>query len=109
MIKPGDPVVYQLSKVSTDPGPRARDVHPAEFGETYRYLVDKYWKVADVLPDGQVVLVTRRGKRHVVHADDPRLRPARWWERWLYRSRFPDLSSVATLGDNGHVPNKIRA
>ena len=56
MMKPGDPVVYQLSKVSTDPGPRAHDVHPAEFGETYQYLVDKYWKVADVLADGMVVL-----------------------------------------------------
>jgi hypothetical protein len=109
MLKPGDPVVYHMSKVSTDPGPRAHDVHPAEFGETYRYLVDKYWKVADVLTTGQVVLVTRRGKRHVVTADDPRLRPARWWERWLYRRRFPDLSNLNGTEAPSQQPEKLRA
>lgn len=109
MLKPGDAVVYQISKVSTDPGPRAKDVHPAEFGETYRYLVDKYWTVAEVLPTGELVLVTRRGKRHVLSASDPCLRPARWWERLIYRSRFPDLSSVSALSVHGPIPEKVRA
>jgi len=108
MLKPGDPVVFQISKVSTDPGPRARDVHPSEFGETYSYLVDKFWTVAEVLPSGELVLVTRRGKRHTVNGNDPRLRAARLWERWIYRSRFPDLSAVAGL-DDGHIPDKVRA
>jgi len=109
MLKPGDAVVYHLSKVSTDPGPRAKDVHPAEFGETYSYVVEKYWTVAEVLPNGQLVLVTRRGKRHVLSAADPCLRPARWWERWLYRSRFPDLSRVATVNAHGPIREKVRA
>lgn len=108
MLKPGDPVVYQLSKVSSDPGPRAKDVHPAEFGETYRYLIDKYWTVAEVLVTGEFVLVTRRGKRHTVAADDPCLRPARWWERWIYRERFPNLSEALVRGANGHIPEKHR-
>jgi hypothetical protein len=25
------------------------------------------------------------------------LRPARWWERWLYADRFPKLSQLDTL------------
>ena len=108
MLKPGDAVVYQISKVSTDPGPRAKDVHPAEFGDTYSYIVEKYWTVSEIQPNGDLVLVTRRGKRHVVSPTDPCLRSARWWERWLYRERFPKLSSVATLND-GQIPSKIRA
>ena len=109
MLKPGDAVVYHLSKVSADPGPRAKDVHPAEFGETYRYLVDKFWTVAEVRSNGELVLVTRRGKQHVLAATDPCLRPARWWERWIYRSRFPDLTSVAALNAHGPIPDKVRA
>jgi hypothetical protein len=88
-LQPGDPVIFRISKKSTDPGPRARDVHPAEHGEDYSYIVDKFWTVAEVLSDGTVKLVTRRGKQHIIALDDPRLRPARWWERWLYRNRFP--------------------
>ena len=45
--------------------------------------------------DGTIELVTRRGKVHQVKADDPRLRPARLWERWMYRDRFPDLNHVS--------------
>lgn len=108
MWKPGDPAIFQMSKVSTDPGPRAKDVHPAEFGETYRYLVDKYWTVAEVLPSGELVLVTRRGKRHVVAANDLRLRRPHWWERWLYHARFPKLSEVAKLQAAAQIPEKIR-
>jgi hypothetical protein len=108
MLKPGDAVVYQISKVSTDPGPRAKDVHPAAFGETYSYIVDKYWTVAEIQANGNLVLVTRRGKRHVVSPSDPCLRSARWWERWIYRERFPKLASVAAL-DDGQIPNKTRA
>ena len=90
--QPGDYVVFVVSKISTDPGPRAHDIHPAPFGETYQYVVDKYWTVRGVSAEGIVTLVTRRGKVHEVRPNDPRLRPARWWERWVYRDRFPDLN-----------------
>ncbi len=89
--QPGDPVIYRVQKNSTDPGPRAREVHPSQHGELYSYQVDKFWAVAEVLSDGSLKLVTRTGKQHIVSADDPRLRAARWWERWLYRNRFPTL------------------
>lgn len=87
----GDPVIFVVSKSSTDPGPRAKHVHPAPAGETYSYQVEKFWTVADVRSDGHVVLVTRRGKQHDVNLSDPRLRAARWWEKWIYRDRFPLL------------------
>ncbi len=88
-LQPGDPVIFRVCKTSTDPGPRAQEVHPSQHGEWYSYQVDKFWAVAEVLSDGTLKLVTRRGKQHTVSADDPRLRTARWWERWIYRSRFP--------------------
>ena len=84
----GDWVIYKKSKYSTHPGPRAKNVSPAQGGDKYAYTVDKFWIVSDVLEDGQLVLRTRRGKEHTVGPDDLDLRPARWWERWIYRSRF---------------------
>jgi hypothetical protein len=52
------------------------------------YSVDKYWIVTEQR-DGQITLLSRRGKLHLVDANDPRLRPASWWERLIYRDRFP--------------------
>jgi hypothetical protein len=92
--KPGDPVIFRVTKQSTDPGPRAVDVHPAQSGETYSYQVDKFWTVSEVLNDNVLNLVTRRGKQRSVSKDDLRLRHARWWERWLYADRFPKLSQL---------------
>jgi len=43
--------------------------------------------------DRSVELVTRRGKHHIVDADDPNLRAASWWERLLFRDRFPQAAS----------------
>lgn len=94
--RPGDPVIFRVTKQSTDPGPRAVDVHPAPAGETYSYQVDKYWTVSDVLPDGQLKLVTRRGKQRSVSIQDFRLRHARWWEKWIYRHRFPKLQEISS-------------
>ncbi len=91
--KPGDPVIFRVTKQSTDPGPRALDVHPAQSGETYSYQVDKFWTVRVALED-MVQLVTRRGKQRSVSKRDIRLRHARWWERWLYADRFPKLSQI---------------
>lgn len=90
----GEPVIFMMSKNSPHPGPRARHLHPAPAGETYSYQVEKFWTVAEVRSDGHVMLVTRRGKQHDVEVADPRLRPARWWERWVYRERFPSLNST---------------
>lgn len=115
---PGDPVVFRMSKHSTEPGPRATDIHPAPHGDTYSYLVNKYWTVAEVHTSGEVLLVTRRGKRHLVAADDPRLRPARWWERLLYRHRFPgvqttlrnpDLNAPGAASSTNRLPEATRS
>jgi len=97
--EPGEPVIYRATKFSTRPGPRAHHVAPSPQGELYNYLVDKFWVVGDVLADGRLLLKTRRGKQHIIAADDPNLRPARWWERWLYRSRFPDRSNEMAKAD----------
>ena len=93
--KPGDWVIYRKQKFSTSPGPRAKQVLPATQGETYSYFVEKFWVVADVLDDGQLLLRTRRGKNHTVTPDDPWLRRARWWERWLYGNRFRSIEAAS--------------
>ncbi len=87
--EPGDWVVMRVNKRSPHPGPRAEEVEPEPMGEGYQYKVDKYWTVADVLPEGAVVVRTRRGKRRVIHTGNPALRHANLWERLTLRSRFP--------------------
>jgi hypothetical protein len=86
---PGDPVVYRMSKQSEHPGPRAENIMPSVHGETYAYTVDKYWRVREILPDGKLLLVTRRGKTHVCDATDFRLRKPGLLTRFLRRGRFP--------------------
>jgi hypothetical protein len=100
-FRAGDPVIYVVSKNGTHPGPRAKHLHPAPAGETYSYQVEKFWTVAEVRLDGHLLLVTRRGKQHDVESTDPRLRPARWWERWIYRERFPALNPAPHLVNSG--------
>lgn len=90
----GDLVIYRKTKHGLRPGPRAHDVSPAEAGDEYTYLVDKFWIVV-VANAGMLTLRTRRGKQHVVSAADPNLRPAHWWERLLNRGRFPSLTTDA--------------
>ncbi|MEX0716209.1 MAG: hypothetical protein WD066_06475 [Planctomycetaceae bacterium] len=92
--KPGDPVVYRKSKFSNHPGPRAKSIDPAPRGETYSYVVDKFWTVAGVTEDERLLLRTRRGKEHVVNPGDPNLRHARWWERLFCAHRFPGNSTA---------------
>ncbi len=87
----GDRVIYRREKHSTHPGPRARNIDPAPLGELYSYEVDKFWTVQRV-ENGNLVLVTRRGKTHSVKADDPRLRRANLWERLVHGSRFPQIT-----------------
>lgn len=88
----GDWVIYRKTKQSPQPGPRAEDVSPASHGDLYTYAVEKFWVVDAVQSDGAVVLVTHRGKRHVIDPSTPLLRKANWWERWRYRSRFEDVA-----------------
>ena len=64
---------------------------PTPHGDDYAYVVDKYWLVKECREDGTVVLVTRRGKEHLVKADSPNLRHANWWERFVHKNRFPEL------------------
>lgn len=103
IYRPGDLVVFVVSKISREPGPRAHDIHPAPFGETYQYIVEKYWTVRSRAADGTLELVTRRGKIHYVRADDPRLRPARLWERWFHRERFPDLAQLPSSAEGAET------
>lgn len=102
-LRPGDWVVYRKSKSSTAPGPRAKDVVAAKLGETYSYVVDKYWVVKSRPDEGTLLLSTRTGKEHLVAASDPNLRRVRWWERWLLADRFPalDQSSGGVAGRSG--------
>lgn len=87
--KPGDPVIYRMTKHSRRPGPRARDVVPTPNGDDYCYLVDKFWVVDAVQPDGMLLLRTRRGKTRLVAPQDLNLRSPKWWELLLYRQSFP--------------------
>lgn len=89
----GDKVVLTLDKFGVNPGPRAKNIDPAPHGELYSYQVDKYWLVMEVRADGNLLVKTRRGKTHLVAANDPRLRKATWLERWFFTKRFPSLSS----------------
>jgi hypothetical protein len=90
-FKPGDRVIYRKQKQSVRPGPHARDIHPAPHGDNYSYEVDKFWTVVAVQADRKIVVRTRRGKQLTLEADDPALRRAAWWERFLFRHRFPDM------------------
>ena len=94
----GDPVIYRREKHSSRPGPRARNIDPAPLGEYYSYEVDKFWMVKEVQPGGVLVLITRRGKTHLVPPDDPRLRRPHWWERLLYNNRFPAQPPTMAAG-----------
>ncbi len=86
----GDRVVFTRDKHTTKPGPRAKNVVATPHGEMYEYQVDKYWLVVGIQADGQLIFKTRRGKRHVFSATDPRLRKASLWERLFKAKLFPN-------------------
>ena len=87
-MQTGNYVVYRKTKHSRHPGPRARDIHPAEHGEDYNYTVDKYWVVVDIGGDN-IICKTRTGKEVNVHIGDPNLRKAHILERIFKHHRFP--------------------
>ncbi len=88
-FKSGDWVVYRVSKRSSHPGPRAKHIEPAQFGESYSYQVDKYWVVDQVETSGELVLCTRRGKKHRISSQDHCLRHANLLEKVFLKNRFP--------------------
>jgi hypothetical protein len=94
-FKIGDPVIYSKRKESVRPGPRARDIQPSLYGETYTYQIEKFWVVVNVSSDLTLVVQTRRGKQHRLASNDPCLRRASWFERLWYRDRFPQLKEQA--------------
>jgi hypothetical protein len=69
--KPGVVVVYHAHKDSTHPGLHAEEVEPSPNGDDYSYAVDKFWRVDEALPDGRIVVRTRRGKRHTLSTQAP--------------------------------------
>ena len=87
-VKTGQFVVFSKMKTSSNPSPRARNVHPARHGEYYSYIIEKFWKVVQVFDDDTIEIETRRGKRHRVNANTPLLRKVGVWDRLLFRNRF---------------------
>jgi hypothetical protein len=86
----GDPVIFTKTKFGPHPGPRAESIDPSTHGETYSYLVKKFWTVLECTED-RVLVRTRRGKRHWINMSDPGLRAPTWWEQIKYRERFPAI------------------
>jgi len=85
----GDWVIYVKTKYGPQPDPRATVVAPMAKGENYTSQIEKFRRVVRVGDDGTVLLRTQSGKLRLMDADDPNLRHAHWWERVLYRRRFP--------------------
>lgn len=90
----GDWVIYRKQKRSSSPGPRAESMHPDQSGEEYTYIVEKYWIVEEINPDGELILITRRGKRHTIPPDDPRLRKPGPIEKWFLAGRFREVEKA---------------
>lgn len=93
-ISVGDWVIYRKQKRSSSPGPRAESMHPDQSGEEYTYIVEKYWIVADINAEKELILITRRGKLHTIPPDDPRLRKPGIIERWLLKGRFREVEKA---------------
>lgn len=93
----GEPVICRVFKRSLHPSPRAQHVRPEPAGEGYHYEIEKFWIVQEVRGN-QLTLLTRRGKRRVVDANDPSLRHAGWWDRIRHGDRFPNLHPQCPVG-----------
>lgn len=102
-FKVNDWVICTREKYGLSPGKRAKNISPAPRGDLYSYEVDKYWIVRSV-SDQDLVLETRTGKQHLVSLKDRRIRVANWWERWIYRNRFP--AKNATSPSQTHQENE---
>lgn len=87
-VKMGDFIVFSKMKTSSNPSPRAKNIHPSRHGDYYSYIIDKFWKVVRVFEDDTIEIETRRGKRHRIHTNTPLLRKVGMWDRLLFRNRF---------------------
>jgi hypothetical protein len=87
-IRPGDFVVFSKSKNSSHPSPRAKSIYPTQHGEFYSYIIDKFWKVVEVVDDEIIEVETRRGKRHRLDKNTPLVRKAGLFHQLIYRDRF---------------------
>ena len=76
-----DLIVYEKPKHSAHPTPRAHDLRPTPLGESYDYVVDKYWIVVETVGDARLLARTPGGKLHEIDVADPRLRRLTWLER----------------------------
>ena len=91
---PGDWAVYRKSKWSSVPGRRASSVKANQKGETYNYVVDKFWIVESVLPGNRLLMRTAGGKSHLIDSDDPNLRRPSFLQRLLRRERYHRVTRV---------------
>jgi hypothetical protein len=91
---PGDWAVYRKSKQSTSPGPRAANVFASEKGESYTYVVDKFWVVESILAGERLQLRTAKGKTRVIEMADPGLRKPSLLERLMLRHRFREAEGT---------------
>lgn len=89
----GDWAIYRKSKRSTHPGERAFEIKANVKGETYAYVVDKFWVVDAVLEDGTIVLKTARGKKHHIAPDDRNLVRPNLWTRLRWTERFLSIAN----------------
>lgn len=87
-LKAGNFVVYQKEKTSTHPSLRAEKIFPSRHGDTYSYVIRKFWKVLRVSDDDTIEVETRRGKRRVLAYGDHRLSKAGLWQRLFFKDRF---------------------
>ena len=87
-LKAGDFIIYPKWKASTHPSPRAKHIYPAQHGDTYSYVIDKFWKVIEVFDDETIEIETRRGKRRRLNINMPVLRKAGFFSRLFFRDRF---------------------
>lgn len=94
-FRPGDQVTYKMTKQSDHPTLRAVNVSPSEKGDDYAYVVEKYWVVRELTDHGTVIVQTRRGKTREIPVEDPRLKRASWWDKLIYRQKFPSLEQIS--------------
>lgn len=87
-LKIGDFIIVRKWKSSTHPSPRAKDIYPTQYGDTYYYGIEKYWKVVQVIDDHTIEIETRRGKRHRIETNDVRFRKAGFLDKLLHGKRF---------------------
>ena len=90
----GDVIVYKKQKASIHPGMRAYSIKASKQGDLYTYFVDKYWAVADIIGNGQIVAVTRTNKQHYITPGDPNIRKANLIDNLRFCERCQELRDI---------------